>query len=847
MTRHSHTISLLAITAATLVVGVASAMREPQERVSYNRDVRPIVSDKCFRCHGTDASARQANLRLDNEKDSRRAIVPGNAPQSRVYQRITDPNPARRMPPADSHLTLTKPQIDLLRRWILQGARFEQHWSFIPPTRPTIPKIRNPQSAIRNPIDAFITARLDKEGLSLSPQAPKEKLLRRVTMDITGIPPTLEELDAFLADRSPNAYDKVVDRLLTSPRFGERWAWEWLEAARYSDTNGYQEDRTRTMWPWRDWVINAINSDMPFDQFTVEQLAGDLLPNATFSQKIATGFNRNHMLNGEGGRIAEESRVDYVVDRVDTTATLWQGLTLGCARCHDHKYDPFSQREYYQLYAYFNNVSESGSVDAAHSANPIISLPSDEQKQRMAELEAQSGSIKQQLIDIDKKLRAAQPDWEKQVVSGASKPPEKISSILAITLDKRTDEQKKELETYYFSLDPARSELRKKQESVFDGINAVKKEIPLAMVMDERKEPRDSFILLRGAYDKYGEKVTSAVPATLNPLPEGLPNNRLALAKWLVDPRNPLTARVTVNRVWQQLFGTGLVKTSEDFGIQGEPPSHPELLDWLAVEFMNPGVESPRPETRDPRPWSIKRLIKLIVTSATYRQDSRTPPKLLERDPGNRLLARGPRFRWPSFVLRDQALALSGLLVEKVGGPSVKPYQPDGVWEDFSYGKITYARDSGEGLYRRSLYTFWRRSVAPPTMFDTAARRVCIVRTERTNTPLQALNLMNDIQYVEAASFLAERAMKASSHPKAVIAYAFRQATSRRPASSELAVLENGFRRNLNRFHKDPESAQKLLSVGEKKRNPSLNPSELAAYTTITSTILNLDETLSKE
>src|SRR5688500_1238580 len=471
MNRHYRLLLLLALAGLTLAVGVASAMRSPQERVSYNREIRPILSDNCFRCHGPDGGARQANLRLDQEADSRRAIIPGNPSQSRLYQRITETNPARRMPPADSHLTLTKAQIGLLRRWIQQGARYEQHWAFIPPTRPPLPKIRNPQSAIRNPIDAFIQNRLERAGLSLSPEAPKEKLLRRVTMDLTGIPPTLEELDSYLSDRSFSSYEKVVDRLLASPRFGERWAWEWLEAARYSDTNGYQEDRTRTMWPWRDWVIDALNSDMPFDKFTVEQIAGDLLPNATLSQKIATGFNRNHMLNGEGGRIAEESRVEYVVDRVDTTATVWQGLTLGCARCHDHKYDPFTQREYYQLYAYFNNVSESGSVDRSHSANPVIPLPTEEQTKQIAALQAQATEHRQRLAAMDKALRDAQPAWDANVLADGPTLSDNIAAILTPSADKRTDQQKRDLEAHSFAADTARAELQKQVDSTQAALN----------------------------------------------------------------------------------------------------------------------------------------------------------------------------------------------------------------------------------------------------------------------------------------------------------------------------------------------------------------------------------------
>ena len=854
----NHRNHILFTAAGTVALVLSAGSQGAQRQISYNREIRPILSQNCFRCHGPDSAARKAGLRLDTEEGSRRALIPGNPSASRAYQRITDSNPARRMPPADSHLKLTPAQTELIRVWIRQGAKYETHWAFLPPERPRIPSIQNPKSKIQNPIDSFILARLQKEGLTFSAEAPKERLLRRVTMDLTGLPPTLQELNSYLSDPSDRSYEKVVDRLLASPRFGERWAWEWLEAARYSDTNGYQEDRTRTMWPWRDWVIRALNDDMPFDQFTREQIAGDLLPDATLSQKIATGFNRNHMLNGEGGRIPEESRVEYVVDRVDTTSTVWLGLTMACARCHDHKYDPLTQREYYQLYAYFNNVSETGGVDRSHSANPVIPLPSDEQSKQIALLQAKLSDARKELTQAEARLRERQPAWEEKVKTEGSKLPDAAAAALKVESDKRSEQQRKDLAAYYFSTDSRREELRKQTESLQKSISDINGAVPLAMVMDEKKDPRDTFILLRGAYDKYGEKVTPGTPALLNPLPDLRPNNRFALANWLVDPKNPLTARVTVNRVWQQLFGTGLVRTSEDFGIQGEPPSHPELLDWLAVEFMHGVMENGSNGVVDlstpslhhsiaPKPWSLKRLIKLIVTSQTYRQDSKTTPKLLEKDPQNRLLSRAPRFRWPSHVIRDQALAASGLLVEKVGGPSVKPYQPEGVWEDFSYGKITYIQDHGENLYRRSLYTFWRRSVAPPAMFDTAARRVCVVRNERTNTPLQALNLLNDVQYIEAARVLAQRVCGMSIYQEERLKTMFTLVTARFPSASEMTVLERGFHRNLERFKKDPTAAEKLLSVGEAKRDPVPESAELAAYTIAATTILNMDEALTRE
>jgi hypothetical protein len=654
-----------------------------------------------------------------------------------------------------------------------------------------------------------------------------------VTLDLTGLPPKPTEVDAFLADRSPDAYEKVVDRLLASPRYGERMVLEWLDAARYADSNGYQQDLTRTMWPWRDGVIRALNGNMPFDQFTVEQLAGDLLPKATVAQKIASGFHRNHMLNGEGGRIPEESRVDYVVDRVDTTATVWLGLTLGCARCHDHKYDPFTQKEYYQLFAYFNNVAESGSVDRGGNAAPVLRLPTPRQSARIAALEKTALDLETQLRAGAARLLPAQPEWERSV--NPARLPARIAAGLKTPAANRTDMQKKQLADYYLAQDPGRKALQQKLADARKALAAARGKVLEVMVMEERATPRDTFVLQRGLYNKPGEKVSRGVPASLPPLPRGAPNNRLGLARWLVDPANPLTARVAVNRVWQMFFGTGLVKTAEDFGVQGEAPSHPELLDWLATEFVRTG-------------WDVKALHRLIVTSATYRQSSRLTPRLRERDPDNRLLARGPRHRLPAFVLRDQALALSGLLVERVGGPPVKPYQPPGVWEEMSFGQIKYQQDKGPSLYRRSLYTFWRRTVGPTTLFDTSARQVCTVRQTRTNTPLQSLTLLNDVTYIEAARVLAERLMKEGGRtPEERISWAFRLATARRPSDAERAILTRGFERLRKQYQADRKAALKLVSAGEAPRAAKLDVAELAAYTGLASLIMNLDEVISKE
>jgi hypothetical protein len=737
---------------------------------------------------------------------------------------------ARHAPPSTGR-KLSLAQLESLRLWIEQGAHWQEHWAFIPPQRPELPKVKNP-AWVKNPIDAFILARVDAEGLPPSPPAAKETLIRRVTLDLTGLPPTLQEIDDFLSDQSLDAYERLVDRLLVSPRYGERMVLEWLDAARYSDTNGYQTDGTRPMWPWRDWVIDALNKGMPFDQFTVEQIAGDLLPGATIPQRIATGFHRNHMLNGEGGRIAEESRVDYVVDRVDTTGTVWLGLTVGCARCHEHKYDPLPQKEYYQLYAFFNNIAEVGGVDRRNStAAPVLELPTEAQKQKIAELDKVIGD-KQRLLDALAKKRLLRLDeWEKN--AGKEKLPEKVESALKVEKSKRSGEQNKQITDHFLSRFPETQKLRQQLEADRKQLTNVRNRVLITMVMEESKDPRETFVLIRGAYDKYGEKVQPAVPRALHSLPEGAPKNRLGLAQWLVARNNPLTARVTVNRAWQLFFGTGIVKTAEDFGVQGDPPSHAALLDWLATDFMTD--------------WNVKRLHKLIVTSATYRQSAKVTLTALERDPDNRLLTRGPRLRLTPFNLRDQALALSGLLVDRVGGPPVKPYQPPGLWEDFSFNQIKYVQDHGESLYRRSLYTFWRRSIGPPNMFDTSARQVCTVRQSRTNTPLHALILMNDVTVVEAARVWAERLMKQVGTPEQRLALAFRAATGRRPTAAEQKVLAAGYQRLLQQYATDKDAALKLVNTGEYPRDVKLNLGGHAALTAMLATILNLDEVITKE
>jgi hypothetical protein len=749
--------------------------------LTFNRDVRPILSDACFHCHGPDKAKRKGGLRLDTEEGARSVLAPGNPEKSELYLRITAHEKDKRMPPAKSGRKLEAPQIATLQRWIREGARYEAHWAYIPPKRPAVPSVLSP---VRAPLDAFIVERLSRQGLALSPQAPRSTLIRRVTFDLTGLPPSLEEVDDFVRDTRPDAYERVVDRLLASPRFGERMALDWLDSARYADSNGYQSDGTRTMWPWRDWAVRAFNANLPFDQFTIQQIAGDLLPGATTEQKLATGFHRNLPLNGEGGRIAEESRIDYVVDRVDTTATVWLGLTLGCSRCHSHKYDPFTQKDYYRLFAYFNSIAESGAVDRGGNASPVLSLATPEQTKRQQTLQTEVRSLEEQEKKADAKLKP---------------------------------------------------EVQKKLKAKRDELAAVNRTIVSVMVMEDLPKPRQTAILIRGAWDKPGEKVTHGTPASLPPLPKDAPPNRLGLAKWLVDANNPLTARVIVNRYWQLLFGVGIVKTAEDFGVQGEAPSHPELLDWLAVEFR---------ESK----WDLKTLLRLIVTSATYRQSSRVSPALRERDPENRLLARGPRFRLSSPIIRDQALALSGLLVERMGGPGVRPYQPPGIWEEMSFGRIRYTQDRGANLYRRSLYTFWRRTVGPTNLFDTAARQVCEVKPSRTNTPVHALITLNDPTFVEAARILAEQGRRQGGKtPSERLAWLFRRATARLPSPREQAILERAQKRLLAQYQADRPAALKVLAVGDTSADATMEPAELASYAGVASLILNLDEVITRE
>ncbi len=998
------------------------APAQPAEAtVDFNRDVRPILADHCYQCHGPDAGKRKAKLRLDIDPAAQKrdpVIVPGKPNESELIRRVTaTADDLDKMPPMNIGRTLSEKQIGILKKWVEQGGKWDVHWSYVQIKSPEIPKTTHRTS---NPIDNFVFSRLERDGLTPSKEADRVTLIRRMTFDLTGLPPTPAEVDAFVNDKSANAIEKLADRLLASPRYGERMAWRWLEAARYADTHGYQTDGERDMWRWRDWVIEAYNRNLPFDRFTIEQLAGDMLPNATLDQRIATGFNRNHRGNSEGGIVPEEYAVEYVVDRVETTATVWLGLTVGCARCHDHKFDPISQKEFYQLYAYFNSIPEKGRAVKNGNSPPYIKAPTREQEKKLAVLDAKLKAAEKVWADLQPEVAKEQEKWAQDAkadvkdwqpdrgllkrwnfdapltfdgerftnagnvgdfgyddrfafalwmrsrkLTGAilSRMPEEpeaegyavelIDGKIRVSLTKRwlddalrveTDAIVKENELYHVAVTYDGSRLaagvkiyvngvEQKTKVLLDELNQsfqnkepfrigsagskgtrfgglmndvrvygrtlaakevavlavwspltdilakkaddrtaaerdklrmyflevagppeVRKpflalrelrearakfweSVPTVMVMEELPTPRDAFVLIRGEYDKRGAKVGRAIPAALAEQGANAPRspaNRLELAKWLVDPKNPLTARVAVNRMWQLHFGKGLVRTGEDFGTQGEYPSHPELLDWLAAEFA--------------KDWDVKRLHKLIVTSATYRQSSRVTKELLERDPDNRLLARGPRLRLSAEMIRDQALFASGLLVERQGGPSVRPYQPAGLWNELS-GTGDYKPDTGENLYRRSLYTFWKRTVPPPTLgvFDTSMRETCWVRETRTNTPLHALTLLNDVTFVEAARVLAQRVMKEEVTAEKRLARAFQLLTARAPTEAEAKVLLAALERQLASYKKNPESAAKLLRVGDSKPDPKLDVAELAAYASVCSLILNLDESVTKE
>jgi hypothetical protein len=1174
-------------------LGLATAGRAGESsagKVDFDRDIRPILAENCYACHGPDENKRKAGLRLDLKegafqrlKSDNVAVVPGHPEKSALIERITAQDEDDRMPPLKTGKRLTPPQVDLLRRWIAEGAAWKTHWAYTKPERPAVPQVKNKRWP-KNEIDSFVLARLEQEQLAPSPEADKRTLARRATLDLTGLPPTPQEVDAFLADNTPQAYEKLVDRLLASPRYGEQMARYWLDAARYADSHGYHIDSERSIWKYREWVINAFHRNEPFDQFTTEQLAGDLLTNATTEQKIASGYVRCNMSTGEGGAIKEEYQAKYTFDRVETMSTTWLGLTMTCARCHSHKYDPITQREYYGLYAFFNNLDESVMDGNKPNPDPFLKVPTPEQTNRLAQLHQRIEQGQRQLDaprpDLDARQSAWQRRWHERLAqgwtglvphsarslvtngaelkilddrsvlavgpnppadefeitaplaegtlaavrletlpheslphqrSGRAKdgqfrlgeieaeilPPARdgqpvapiklkftraiadadqpkfpgdkaidgkadtgwgvgpkaagephaalfvLGAPVAVARDSRlrvrldfavsklsqalgrfrlsagqgaglvqalnptrfepwhvigpfkSDNPKAALaadyppereidlkQSYPGVRDPVRWEKKpdfedeqsnllvadlhgvhgvrylyrtvnlphpqeleislqadgllklwvngrlalerdhaqsigeppptttvtlnrgenkllakivtvqgaanftfrhavageddlsgevagllaltgeptganatrvrdffRRQHSpefkkLYDEVaqlrresEAIDKAIPTTLIARELATNRETVLLIRGEYDKPGERVSAGVPAILPPFPKGAPTNRLGLAEWLLAPSHPLTARVTVNRFWQQHFGVGLVKTVDDFGVQGDKPSHPELLDWLATEFLRTG-------------WDVKRMQRLIVTSATYRQSSRASPALRARDPENRLLARGPRFRLDAEEVRDQALFVSGLLVDRIGGPSVKPYEPPGLWEAVSFNNAQkYVPDTGEGRYRRSLYTYWKRQSPPPNMliFDAPTREYCTVRRARSNTPLQALALLNDPQLVEASRALAQRILlEGGNDSRQRLAYAFELAVARKPSGDEAKVLLDVLQQELADFRASKASARALLEVGDFKAAANLDLSELAAWTTIASLILNLDETITK-
>jgi hypothetical protein len=740
---------------------------DKQAVISYNFQVRPILSDKCYSCHGPDANKRKAGLRLDIREQAYKAlednpnahvIVPGDPALSELYLRISSPDTGRRMPPPSSHLTaLTETETAIIRQWIRQGAVYEKHWAFSVPVKPALPEVKN-KSWPRNEIDRFVLQQMENKGLSPNEEADRERLLKRWTLDITGLLPRPGQTDSFVNDRSPSAYERVVDQLLAQPSYGERMAIPWMDLARYADSHGYQDDNYRTQWPWRDWVIHAFNTNLSYDQFVTWQLAGDLLPDASREQKLATGFNRNHKITEEGGVIDEEYRVEYVIDRTNTFGRAFIGVTIECAKCHDHKYDPILQKDFYQFTAFFNNVSEKGLESTVGGPETYAKNPR---------------------MDIT---------------------PEDLKGLLGFI--HKTDTNQLQVS-----------------------------------VMKDLDTPRKAYILTRGNYDQHGDEVLPGTPNSILPFPSEYPRNRLGLSKWLFNEKNPLTARVFVNRVWQEFFGKGIVKSAADFGMQGDLPSHPALLDWLAVDFREHG-------------WNIKRLIRQLVLSATYCQSAGVTPEKLQIDPENTWLSRAPRVRMNAEMVRDMVLASSGLLDRTIGGPSVKPYQPSGLWEMATSGRgilAKYKQDHGAALYRRGLYTFIKRTVPPPSMmiFDASNRDQCEVKRSRTNTPLQALVMMNDPTVLEASRELADTAIKMGGSPEAMIRNSFRKIICRQPDEKEMGILLDYWKNEEVYFETDHQAAQATVAVGEYKPQNAAT-TELAAMMRVIQVIYNMEEAITK-
>ncbi len=824
----------------------SEAQTADEQVVDFGRDIQPLLSDRCYLCHCPDESARAAGLRLDNFAGATlSSIVPGDADGSELIERISSDDDGYRMPtPASHKRALTSDQVDLFRKWINQGAKYEGHWAFKNPVKPAVPNVEG-ESKKLHAIDAFIQKKLSANGIAPAKRATRRKLLRRASFDLTGLPPTPAQIKAFEDDSNSDqeAWSTALDRLLASVHYGEHQTRLWLDASRYADSNGYQYDFKRDQWAWRDWVIDAFNNNQPFDKFSIQQLAGDLLRSATNQQRLATGFCRNHPITVEGGVIDEEYRIEYVIDRAVTAGTVWMGLTVQCARCHDHKYDPLSQKDFFQLTAFFNNVPEKGFNGFA----PKAKIPSPLQAQFV-------GATRMKLDAADAKFRKLASVWEVDqekllqefvVANSNSETPLPVAKIALAASAKsaidRTPEEKDailELIVLKHGDEKLTAAVELLQAARMEH-NAMMAEVPDTMVMADRKERRKTYVLDRGEYDKPGEEVEPLVPDWLNSSGATFERNRLGFAKWLMSDDNPLTARVTVNRYWQYLFGIGIVDTPEDFGLQGSQPTHPDLLDWLAVDFRSNG-------------WNVKRLLKQIMMTHAYQQDSAVTADQFAADPENRMLARGPRFRLDAEAIRDAALAVSGSLNKTIGGPSVFPYHPKGLWLEVNNRagySSQYQQDTGEKLYRRSLYTFWKRSVAPPSMaiFDAPAREYCQVRRSRTNTPLQAFVMLHDPQFVEAARLLAARMLEEGEDLSAQVQRGMNLTLGRSPTEDELSLLIEAYYGRLKACQADPEIAKLALAVGESEVDAEIDQSQLAAMMEVTRLMLNLSEFVTRE
>ena len=824
-----------------------SAVEPPlPTKIEFNRDIRPILSENCYQCHGPDKNKRKADLRLDikegifGAKEGAGPVIPGKVDRSELFKRITIQDKNERMPSPKSGKSLTDREITLIKKWIEQGAPWQGHWAYNKPVRSELPTIGSGRPG--NAVDRYIAAKLADIGLKPSPEADKVTLVRRLHFDLLGLPPTKVEVDRFVNDKSVEAYEKLVERLLSSPHFGERLAMYWLDLVRYGDTIGYHSDNPMNVWPYRDYVIKAFNDNQRFDQFTIEQLAGDLLPNATVQQKVASCYNRLLMTTEEGGSQPKEYEAKYAADRVRNVTAVWLGSTMGCCQCHDHKFDPFSTREFYQMAAFFADVQEA----AVGGREPGMLLSTEQQAAELKNLDEKIADVRKRVEAIGPKIAAAQSEWEKeqnQPKKADAKPapgkevPANIRAILAMEPAKRSEQQKKDIAAHYRGiaplLQPFRAELTGLEKRKTELVNAIPKTL-----ISMTGPPRTIRILPRGNWlDETGEIVKPEVPQRLGKLETKAPRaSRLELARWLVSRDNPLTARVFTNRLWKLYFGQGLCKSLEDLGSQGEWPTHPELLDWLAVEFMESG-------------WNVKHMVKLIVTSRAYRQSSLTSPELKERDPFNRFIARQSRFRLDAEMVRDSALAISGLLSERVGGPSVKPYQPPGYWQALNFPQREWQNDQGEKLYRRGLYTHWQRTFPHPSMvaFDAPSREECTVERPRSNIPQQALVLLNDPTYVEAARVFAEHMMRegGSSIPDR-LAWAFGSALSRPPQAAEAKILTELYTSNYKQYSGDITAAQKMVSAGAHPLPIKTDSRELAAWSAVARVILNLHETMTR-